>query len=435
MALVASFIYFPFVTIVNEPYEYAGEYRENAYFVDPDLGKKPVDLIISRGFKVNVHKVETPDNYIITVYRMIHPFINKTRTPLVLQHGYQESCLCFLNGSPTGHVSEKFIGNNLAFELAKQGYDVWLPNFRGSRFSTGHKYLNFMKDREYWNFSLDHLALFDLRSVIDYVRNVTNYKKIAYVGHSQGTTTMFQLLSTFREYNEIITPFVALSPVVYIKKIRLPILAILARIPLLLDILRIYGGRLYPTDNLSNDIAYKKCGPNLIGLSNCSQKNLLKYSEHFRHFNATRFPVIFSSRTVGVSSWQTAHYGQYIKTGRFARFDYGCKKNERKYGSKKPPLYNLAAVTNKNMMFIIGKNDQFTVLKEYYQLISELGTKPIVDHVIQADYFDHYSVLYGTHVSKYLIIPVLRFLDEYFPLEHKPQVTLEALDESLNEIK
>lgn len=437
MALVSSFIYFPFVTVYNGPYEFAKEYQENRIYVDPDLALKPVDLIISRGFKARVHKIYTPDNYILTAYQIVHPFINKTRAPLILMHGFQESCLCFLQGFPTGHVSETFVGGNFAFELAKQGYDVWLPNFRGTRWSMGHKFLNPQSDRQYWKFSLDQLSQFDLKSTVDYVRKHTGHKRVAYVGHSQGTTTMFQLLSAQPKYNDIVKPFVALAPVVYLTKIRMPILAIASRIPLALDLLDLYGGRFLPTDTLSNDIGFRICGPDIIGLSNCTKGKMLKFAgeyNHFRHFNKTRFPILLSSRTIAVSSRQTAHFGQYIKTGKFRMYDYSPKKNERKYGSKEPPYYNLGAVTNEDMMFIIGRNDQFTVLEEYYRLISELGTKPRVNYIIQADYFDHYSFLYGTHVNKYAIIPVLKFLDGYFPWHMKPKVSLDALDIKYNEV-
>ena len=38
-----------------------------------------------------------------------------------------------------------------AFFLANQGYDVWLGNNRGNRFSNGHTLLD-TSSREYWEF-------------------------------------------------------------------------------------------------------------------------------------------------------------------------------------------------------------------------------------------------------------------------------------------
>jgi lysosomal acid lipase/cholesteryl ester hydrolase len=49
---------------------------------------------------------------------------------------------------------------------------------------------------------------------------------IGYIGHSLGTTMMFQLLSTQTEYSRIIKPFIALAPVAYVGNIEALIMRI-----------------------------------------------------------------------------------------------------------------------------------------------------------------------------------------------------------------
>ena len=49
--------------------------------------------------------------------------------------------------------------------------------------------------------------------MIGKIQNITNFDQIEYVGYSQGTSSMFQLLAQKPEVSEIFSSYVALSPV------------------------------------------------------------------------------------------------------------------------------------------------------------------------------------------------------------------------------
>lgn len=55
---------------------------------------------------------------------------------------------------------------------------------------------------QYWNFSLDEMARYDLSGQIDTVLKLTGQEQLHYVGHSQGTLTMFMKLSEEPEYGK-----------------------------------------------------------------------------------------------------------------------------------------------------------------------------------------------------------------------------------------
>lgn len=55
-------------------------------------------------------------------------------------------------------------------------------------------------------------------------------------------------------------------------------------------------------------------------------------------------PVIIGHIPAGAATKQLIHYGQLIKSGKFRKFDHGWIKNLFKYGSTKPPAYNLGDV-------------------------------------------------------------------------------------------
>lgn len=70
--------------------------------------------------------------------------------------------------------------------------------------------------RDYWDFSFDELAEYDLTASFRYIANKTQ-KKINYVAHSQGSLIMFIALSMkYPHIRENLNTFIALGPIVYI---------------------------------------------------------------------------------------------------------------------------------------------------------------------------------------------------------------------------
>lgn len=92
-----------------------------------------------------------------------------------MMHGITDSSDCWIVNYP--EVAP-------AFQLVRAGYDVWLGNQRGTKYSLSHKTLNPRKDKAYWEFSYTEMGDFDATAQVDFVRSYTNQSKIAYIGHS-----------------------------------------------------------------------------------------------------------------------------------------------------------------------------------------------------------------------------------------------------------
>ena len=126
--------------------------------------------------------------------------------PVYFQHGIIDSADCFV-------MNEK--NRALAFVAAKNGFDVWLGNIRGNKYSRKHLTLDPDSDsKEFFNYSFVEMANFDITAMIDFIKVETKYSKVAFIGHSMGTTIMFYLSVRQPEWVEkSISVFVALAPI------------------------------------------------------------------------------------------------------------------------------------------------------------------------------------------------------------------------------
>lgn len=97
-------------------------------------------------------------------------------------------------------------------QLADEGYDVWMGNYRGNIYGRNHIKLS-PNERKFWDFSYHEIGTIDLRNTIDYILNTTNNTSIIYLGHSVGSTSLFVLLSEHPEYNNKLKLLVTFTPV------------------------------------------------------------------------------------------------------------------------------------------------------------------------------------------------------------------------------
>lgn len=176
-------------------------------------------MIEKEGFEGQEHNVTTRDGFILTLHRVTKSSneIVPTKRPaavVFIQHGLLCSAAEWVIGSRE---------NSLAFLLANEGYDVWLGNFRGNIYSRSHKTLN-ATDAQFWDFSWDEMAKYDLPSMLNYTLNVTRQNSLIYVGHSMGTTALFAMSTLYPKYaHKVVKAAVLLAPVAAIPNMSSPL--------------------------------------------------------------------------------------------------------------------------------------------------------------------------------------------------------------------
>lgn len=192
-----------------------GLHINNGFFEDfPQYSK-------TLGFSVESHKVITEDGYILTVFRLQRKGTKKFQrdlTPILFQHGLLDSADGWITNA-NFNSSDKA----RAFYFADRGFDVWVSNTRGNYYSRDHIRYDPDRDAEFWDYSFVEMGMKDVPAVFNYISNFTD-KKIHYIGHSQGTAQMFAALAK-REPTIVakLNRFVALAPVVYVKKEKAPL--------------------------------------------------------------------------------------------------------------------------------------------------------------------------------------------------------------------
>ncbi|EGD80446.1 hypothetical protein PTSG_11091 [Salpingoeca rosetta] len=159
-----------------------------------------VQLAQHFGFFLEQHVVLTKDGFQLALHRLRQPEMQPRKGVVFLQHGLMqcsEAWLC--------------TRDSFAYLLFEEGYDVWMGNSRGNKYSCKHMTFK-PHDPAFWDFSIDEMAANDLPASIDHVLASTGASSLSYVGFSQGTALGFAAFSLNQQLAHKIDVFVALAP-------------------------------------------------------------------------------------------------------------------------------------------------------------------------------------------------------------------------------
>ncbi|KAH8247352.1 hypothetical protein KR038_002929 [Drosophila bunnanda] len=366
-----------------------------------------IDFIEEHGYPAERHYVTTEDGYIISLFRIpySHNLKNQdARRPIVfLQHGLFASSDIWPSLGPN---------DGLPFLLSDAGYDVWLGNTRGNRFSRNHTSLS-TKHPNFWRFSWHEIGYYDIAAAIDYTLSTENGKDqegIHYVGHSQGTTVMLVLMSLRPEYNKKIKTSHLLAPVAFMDNMD----------DFMVNTLSPYLGynNVYSTLFCSQEflphndfvlaLFYNVCQPESVVSSFCSGTEDTEKEEG--RTNTTAESLFSGVSPAGVSTDQIVHYMQEHQSTHFRQFDFGTKKNLKMYGSEVPPDYPTELITSK-MHLWYSDNDEMSAVEDVLRLAATLPNK--VMHHMADELWDHMDFINNWKVRQYINDPIIAFINEY----------------------
>lgn len=324
--------------------------------------------MISSGYTFNEYEVTTADGYLLSMFRIgRRSSQNGTSTsangsPVLIVHGFLSNAYDWLLLGP---------GDSLAYKLVDQGYDVWLGNCRGNKYSRKHVKYD-PEEPPFWRFSFHEIGYYDLPAKIDFILNQTGYKSIYYIGHSQGTTSMFITASERPEYIKTIRLFIAFAPVAFTKSMP----ALMAE--LLATFYKPFEWFVYMFDYQeflpgAHEVQHKVlrlfCDENMPFANLCRTffRANVGYSVDSESFTAQQ---LFNSAPGGASTHQLLHFLQTKRSDKFCQYDYGFMTNYIKYGKSRPPDYNLK--TTIPTALIYSNNDWLSTEQDVKRISAQL---------------------------------------------------------------
>lgn len=371
--------------------------------LDPDAFRNITQLIASRGYPVEEHSVKTEDNFTLGVQRIPH---GRTQTdqpllkPVVfLQHGLLADSSTWVQNYPH---------DSLGYILADSGFDVWLGNARGNRYSR-HNTLYKPCQREFWDWSFQEMAKYDLPAMLEYALNISGQAQLFYIGHSQGTLTGFEAFSTNLKLANKVKLFVALAPIFCLNHTS--------------AFARDVAFTLYPFEELLHPLGeYEFLSGRflefLIDIGFCGQK----WSEHYCYDvggiifgfddpnnNMSRVPIYLSNWPAGTSFKNIIHFGQIIVAGRCQKFDYGREGNLRHYHQYTPPVYDVSKMTTPTAFFYGGK-DGLSNKTDVQALAAKISNLVFDDYIAE---YNHIDFIFGIDAPERLYNRIQDILEKF----------------------
>lgn len=374
-------------------------------YVDPNWDRTTSEYIEAKGYRAEDHFVTTPDGYILGLHRIPAQSDGADNNdsplrPVLIIHGFMQSSEAFAIRQKTT--------DSLPLVLADAGYDVWLGNNRGNKYS--HKHLHKKpKHEDFWDYSLDDLARFDLPSMIDHVLAQTGAKSLTLIGFSQGTAQSFAYLSNPTVSSKV-NLFIALAPVSIPRGFSNPIADSLARARPDFIFL-IFGKRALLPFTLfwRNYLPREK----YVKLIDFSLKFLFGWTTEC--LAESEKPLLYSHLYSHTSVKTIVQWFQSIQTGKFQMFDdYMLNSGSESYSGYSVPEYQIGQIRTPVACFCGGRD----TLPQTSLLLSSLpAEKKVLVHVEER--YEHLDFMWAKDVAQTIYPKILGLLEKYAAKEEE----------------
>ncbi|KAK4768627.1 hypothetical protein SAY87_003768 [Trapa incisa] len=354
--------------------------------------------VTTHGYKCQ--EFDAKDGYILSLQRISD---GRTGTgtgtggntePVIIQHGILMDGMSWLLNSPE---------RNLPMILADNGFDVWIVNTRGTRFSRRHQSLD-PSQPEFWDWSWDELVMYDLPAVCDFVYTRSGKRKTHYVGYSMGSLMALASLSEGKLVDKL-KSVALLGPIGYLSHMTTP---------LGIDAAKSYLGEVRVS---AHKIGYINPVGQLLKLL-CSQPGVDCYdllsilTGNNCCLNSTTDSLALQNLLQPTSTKNLLHFAQTVRNGRLTKYDYGIPGNLLIYGEVAPPPYELSSIPKDIPMFVsYGGRDAISDPWDVQTLLHRLQLHDVDKLSVQfIEDYAHTDFIMGVNANDVVYSQVLSFV-------------------------
>jgi len=347
--------------------------------------------------------VITEDRYINSIWRLTSKDPNKINgKSVIMQHG-------LLDGGFTWLILAE---DSLPKKLCELGYIVYLPYIRGTQFSRGHLDYDSSLNSDYWEFSFDQIAEFDVPSNINFVKNRDKVEKVYYIGHSQGTLTFFLAYMNNPEFMEKnIAKFVALGTVPNVNNAPHFLIKLFEKSNIL-SLLPFKNMMTFPKE--IGQVLVPFCTSKAKALCNSILSICFGGLHDTGRIDYDRLGKnIFLYEPGGSSVRNLKHWIQIHKAKRVQKYDYGnIVENMKYYGQINPPIYDLNKMKGYSIPSLMTTSDAdpFAYPQDTLDFIDNIENKDIVD-IISLTNYNHIDYFWADSAIEEIFPKVLDFLE------------------------
>ena len=348
-------------------------------------------------------QVTTEDRYINTIWILTsNNQYNRNGKSIILQHG-------LLDGGFTFLVLEQ---NSLAKKLCEEGYTVYLPYIRGTQFSRSHLDYDSSLNSEYWDFSFDQMAKYDLPAIINYVKKRDGVEKVIFLGHSQGNFIFFLAYMNDPEFLEKnIEKFVSLGTIPNVNNAPHLLIKLFEKSHIL-DLIPVKNFLTFPTE--IGPILVKLCTSKAQALCN---KILLFCFAGFKDTGRIDYERldknIFLYEPGGTSLRNMKHWIQVYKAKKVQKYDFGTTENLIHYGTINPPAYDLTKMKKYSIpsLMTISDSDPFADPQDTLDFIDIIENKDVVE-ILRLENYNHIDYTWSDSAVEEVFPKVFNFIKE-----------------------
>ncbi|KAL1162673.1 hypothetical protein V6Z11_A07G218800 [Gossypium hirsutum] len=352
---------------------YSFKAQENAIAMAPSSDNGICkSMVETHGYDCEEHTVTTQDGYILSMQRIPVGRSGGTpgnRPPVLLQHGILMDGITWLLLPPE---------QSLAFVLSDNGYDVWIANSRGTKYSKGHKSLS-PKDPAYWDWSWDELgtlialAALSKDQLLNMLRSAALLCPIAYMGQ------MTSPLAKNAADNFIAEAVYWLG-------------------------LSEFDPRGDAVVNLLKDI----CSKPGIDCTNL----LTSFTGQNCCLNSSIVNIFLDHEPQPSATKNMVHLAQMIRQGTIKMYDYIDEvENMKHYGQATPPAYNMTSIPNDFPVFLsYGGEDALSDVNDVKLLLGSLKDHDGDKLVVQYRYdYAHADYVMAENAKQDVYDPLIAF--------------------------